>query len=57
MIIKKYDDTHRQEFLKMLIIYFNDDMKCNWSSEFIEDKILRLFEEKWSKEILYIDLL
>ena len=57
MIIKKYDDTHRQEFKKMLITYFNDDMKCNWSSEFIEDKILRLFEEKWSKEILYIDLL
>ena len=42
MIIKKYDDTHRQEFKKMLITYFNDDMKCNWSSEFIEDKILRL---------------
>ena len=57
MIIKTYENTQRQEFLKMLITYFNDDMKCNWSSEFIEDKILGLFEEKRSKEILYIDVL
>ena len=57
MIIKTYENTQRQEFLKMLITYFNDDMKLNWRSEFIEDKILGLFEEKWSKEILYIDVL
>ena len=57
MIIKAYENTQRQEFLKMLITYFNDDMKCNWSSEFIEDKIFGLFEEKWSKKIIYIDVL
>ena len=57
MIIKTYENTQRQEFLKMLITYFNDDMKFNWSSEFIEGKILGLLEEKRSKEILYIDVL
>ena len=57
MIIKTYENTQRKEFLKMLITYLNDDMKFNWSSEFIEDKILGLFEEKWSKKILYIDVL
>lgn len=38
-------------FLVGLGVYFNDDLKCNWSTVFIKDKVLLIKSERRGWEI------